>query len=635
MKWSANDIKELKTFSGVTFLQDEEHYAYLVNHINEDLSYGSMISLNDNTLLNTKTAAKKLLTFYCGKLYYIQSGQIYCYDLKGNSEKALTNFKVAISYFVVNKDTLYFTSKFNKNLTVLDEDFELHVTDVHINEELDYFSNSEGYLYHEEYNALFSMKIGDNKAKVICDYQLGYGSRNPICINENDELLIERTSDKEKSTKIWFYDAKTEQLKEFVNDTFIKGLQSEPTFSHKGNIIAFVGNNVGYHTSNLNSLYLYDIERNEYTNLSEGLDIHFQDFMVSDTARNNTNRLIQFSEDDKYIFASASVLGRLSILQFDIENKKVVKTIGSDEHISGFTLKNKSMLLINSRPTLISAIDKVDLNTDERVNVTTFSLNRYHSDYEVNYVKNDNFDVQSFLLKPYNYEEGKKYPLIVNIHGGPYTMHGFTFHHEMQIMTSEGYYVLLVNPRGSFGYGQEFLKAVIADCGAGDYIDIMKSVDTVLAKHRDIDEERLFVTGGSYGGYLTNWIISHTDRFKAAATQRCVCNCASQFGTSDIGYYFYLDEYALTELDYEKLWDFSPLKYVKNVKTPCLIVHSKKDYRCSYDQGQQWYTALKFLGVQTRFVLFDEENHELSRNGKIKNRITRLEEIMNWFKRFL
>jgi dipeptidyl aminopeptidase/acylaminoacyl peptidase len=164
----------------------------------------------------------------------------------------------------------------------------------------------------------------------------------------------------------------------------------------------------------------------------------------------------------------------------------------------------------------------------------------------------------------------------------------------------------------------------------------MKFTDAVLEKYPFIDSERIGVTGGSYGGFMTNWIIGHTRRFKAAVSQRSISSWITNFITSDIGYYFVKDQIAATPWDnMERLWDHSPLKYAYRAKTPTLFIHSNEDYRCWEVEGLQMFTALKYFGVESRLFLFKRENHELSRSGKPQHRIKRLEEITNWFNRYL
>ncbi len=241
-----------------------------------------------------------------------------------------------------------------------------------------------------------------------------------------------------------------------------------------------------------------------------------------------------------------------------------------------------------------------------------------------------------WYIKPTECEEGKKYPAILDIHGGPKTTYGAGYLHEAQCWASRGYAVIYTNPRGSDGRGNEFADPR-GKYGCEDFCDIMAVVDWAVKNLDFIDSERLGVTGGSYGGFMTNWIVSHTDRFKCAASQRGISNWISFDGVSDIGYYFGPDQHCgsgpLT--DAEAAWNASPLKYAKNVKTPTLFIHSEKDRRCPDEQVFQMFTALRANGVETRLCYFLGENHELSRSGKPRSRLARLREITDWMDKFL
>ncbi|HPE67037.1 MAG TPA: prolyl oligopeptidase family serine peptidase, partial [Synergistales bacterium] len=172
--------------------------------------------------------------------------------------------------------------------------------------------------------------------------------------------------------------------------------------------------------------------------------------------------------------------------------------------------------------------------------------------------------------------------------------------------------------------------------GTVDYDDLMAFTDWAVEHLPFVDKDRLGVTGGSYGGYMTNWIIGHTDRFKAAASQRSISNWISKMGISDIGYYFVPDQQAADIWsDHEKLWFHSPLKYADRAKTPTLFIHSEEDHRCELTQGLQMFTALKLHGVETNICVFKGENHELSRSGRPRPRLTRLRKMTEWFDRFL
>lgn len=247
----------------------------------------------------------------------------------------------------------------------------------------------------------------------------------------------------------------------------------------------------------------------------------------------------------------------------------------------------------------------------------------------------DGQTVDGFVIRPAGYQEGTKYPAILNIHGGPKTVFGSVFHHEMQVFSALGYFLVYCNPRGSDGKGDAF-SDIRGKYGTIDYDDLMAFADLAMETYPDIDEDRFGVTGGSYGGYMTNWIIGHTDRFRAAASERSIANWISKFNTTDIGYYFVDDQAEGTPWNsQEKLWEQSPLKYADRVKTPTLFIHSDEDYRCWVAEGLQMFTALKYHGIPSRLCMFHGENHELSRSGKPKHRVRRLVELTAWFEAYL
>ena len=253
----------------------------------------------------------------------------------------------------------------------------------------------------------------------------------------------------------------------------------------------------------------------------------------------------------------------------------------------------------------------------------------------VSYTSQEGIDIHGWVMPPVGYVPGKQYPTILNIHGGPKSAYTATLFHEMQYWCGQGYTVLFCNPTGSDGRGSAFAD-IRGRYGTVDYTDIMGFVDACVRQFGFIDPSRMGVTGGSYGGYMTNWIIGHTDRFKAAASQRSIANWLGFNNTSDIGYFFGKDQMMGTPWDIPKaLWNASPLKYADKAKTPTLFIHSEEDYRCNMFEGIQMFYALRLHGVETRLCLFKGENHELSRSGKPKNRIRRIDEITRWMDRYL
>jgi dipeptidyl aminopeptidase/acylaminoacyl peptidase len=251
------------------------------------------------------------------------------------------------------------------------------------------------------------------------------------------------------------------------------------------------------------------------------------------------------------------------------------------------------------------------------------------------YKSSDGWPVEGFFVKPMGWHPGIKYPMVLVIHGGPEGMFGVDWYHEFQVYAAKGYAVFFCNPRGSTGYGEKFERGEINNWGVMDYQDVMAGLDAALKQYPWIDADKLGVTGGSYGGYLTNWIVSHTNRFKAAVTLRSVSNFISDEGTRDGAYGH--EEYFNGILfdDFDQYWAASPLKYARNVKTPTLVLHSDFDFRVPIEQGEQWFRALQHYGVPSELVLFPRENHNLTRTGEPKHLVESLNWQLYWFDRYL
>jgi dipeptidyl aminopeptidase/acylaminoacyl peptidase len=241
----------------------------------------------------------------------------------------------------------------------------------------------------------------------------------------------------------------------------------------------------------------------------------------------------------------------------------------------------------------------------------------------------DGWDIQGWIVRPN--VGGERPPAILEIHGGPMAMYSWSFFFEFQLLASHGYAVVFTNPRGSTGYGRAFSAAVNNDWGGKDFQDVMAGIDAAVANGW-VDPDRLGVAGGSYGGYMTNWTVGHTDRFKAAVTMRCVSNLASIFGTGDIDWILTIDSMdAVPWKDLDRLMAHSPITYVEKITTPLLILHGERDLRCPVSEGEQLFTALKLLGREVRMVRFEGQSHDLSRNGHPRSRVIRLRHIVSWF----
>ncbi|MBF6590217.1 MAG: S9 family peptidase [Ktedonobacterales bacterium] len=247
----------------------------------------------------------------------------------------------------------------------------------------------------------------------------------------------------------------------------------------------------------------------------------------------------------------------------------------------------------------------------------------------------DGWELQGWVVRPPRVGNGEEatVPAVLEIHGGPAAMYGESFMLEFQLLAAHGFAVVYSNPRGSTGYGRIFSGAVINDWGGKDYQDVLAGLDAAIARG-GIDANRLGVAGGSYGGFMTNWIVGHSDRFKAAVTMRSVTNMATMFGTSDLGWGLVLDELNATPWeDRERLAGFSPITFVERIHTPLLILHGESDLRCPISEAEQLFAALCYLGRETQLVRFEEQNHDLSRGGHPRSRVIRLRKILDWFER--
>jgi dipeptidyl aminopeptidase/acylaminoacyl peptidase len=415
-------------------------------------------------------------------------------------------------------------------------------------------------------------------------------------------------------------------------------LISSPVVSPDGKMVAVLASPTMHHQPGDPHLHVMKLEQNAkleridqkleaYAGGAVGGDSHFGSYPMEPVWLNNTSLLCGYTFGGSGGIASVNLKGKVEILHLE-----------PDTNINSFAAANGNIAFIREAH---DELGEVYLETQDEIkqltNITDNALpESISSGLEHIKLERDGFVVEGWLLKPVGFSNRKKYPVVLSVHGGPATAYGHGYFHEFQLLANQGYAVLYGNIRGSVGYTERQTAATNGSYGAGDYDDLMALFDTAIERFSYLDAARAAVIGGSYGGFMTNWVISHTDRFKAAITDRCICNFLSFYGTSDIGYRFTQRELrGVVPDDLEHLWEVSPLKHVKNVKTPCLIIHSEADHRCPIEQGEQWFTALKRLKVPTRFVRFPDEGHELSRSGRPDRRVRRLTEMLEWFKKHL
>jgi dipeptidyl aminopeptidase/acylaminoacyl peptidase len=335
---------------------------------------------------------------------------------------------------------------------------------------------------------------------------------------------------------------------------------------------------------------------------------------------------------------SAEIGGRTAILEADVDGKaaprEVIKGRRQIRGVSFDASGNTVAFVATSmnKPTELFIANRDGSNERQ---LTTFNdeLNKdvVWSDAErFTYKSVGNLEIEGWLMKPYGYEAGKKYPMVIYIHGGPHSSYGEGWFDEFQNLAAQGMFVLFTNPRGSSGYGAPFTYSTRGRWGLEDYQDLMKAVDIVAARP-DVDSTKMGATGGSYGGFMTTWIATRTNRFKAIQTDRTITDWTYWYGSSDAQ--------GLTEFEfYGKPWDnqklydtLSPIRYVQRVKTPMLMVQSEEDFRTPMGNAEMWFMALKKQGVPVEMIRYPRSNHDLSRTGEPWLLVDRLGRIRQWF----
>jgi dipeptidyl aminopeptidase/acylaminoacyl peptidase len=257
-------------------------------------------------------------------------------------------------------------------------------------------------------------------------------------------------------------------------------------------------------------------------------------------------------------------------------------------------------------------------------------------------VSEDGTEVDAWIVRPPDFHEGKRYPTLLSIHGGPFSQYTTGFFDEFQIYAGAGYVVLYANPRGSSGFTEDWGRAIRGPSngqgpgwGTVDYQDLMAVVDTALEQYDFIDPDRLGVLGGSYGGFMTTWIVGHTNRFKAAISERAVNNLVSAYGSSDLFWAFAGQFGSALYEDFDAWIERSPARYADKIETPLLIMHSENDLRCNIEQGEHLFITLRLRKHDVEMVRFPAESHELSRSGSPVHRVERFQIILDWFDRYL
>jgi dipeptidyl aminopeptidase/acylaminoacyl peptidase len=349
-----------------------------------------------------------------------------------------------------------------------------------------------------------------------------------------------------------------------------------------------------------------------------------------------------FWRPDGSILLTASIGGSTGVFSIAPLSGKMTELAGGRRRMTSFTTDDavSKIAFVCGTVTMPTELCVMDADGRNERKLTSFNdaLNKevaWADAERFTYKSVGNREIEGWLMKPFGYQAGRKYPLVLYIHGGPHSQYNEGWFDEFQNLAGAGFMVLYTNPRGSSGYGADFNYAIRGRWGDEDYQDLMKAVDLMIARP-DVDSTRMGVTGGSYGGFMTGWITTKNRRFAAAQVDRADMNWASWYGGSDAAQ-------GLTESElYGKPWEkgniydaVSPIKFVQHVRTPTLIVHSEEDYRVTIGQGDEWFTALKKQGVPVEYIRYPRSSHELSRSGEPWLLVDRLGRLRDWFTHWL
>ncbi|PYZ94182.1 peptidase [Salipaludibacillus keqinensis] len=571
--------------------------------------------------------------------------QLYLLSLNGGEAKSVTHLENGAGQPIWSPDSsrILFTTSFEKGdlpSTSIDDKKEKQTEKSQplIVERLKYKSDAAGFL--DQKNKQLAIYHVDNETtEFITDEEFDHEPSSWSPDGEKVCYFSNKQGDDKLVSDIYLLDVHSKKDKQLTNG---KGMFSHGTFSPDGKTVACLGHMKEFAGATHSKIWTIDLSTNETSCITEGWDMNVSDSCIGDIRSGQANPGPVWTEDSTSIFALASAWGNTELYQVHL-NGEVQPMTNGQHHVFGFSIheETKTAIIGVSSPTNPGELYALSLETKKSKQLTFMNEQllkdvQLQEPEEILFKGKDGLEIQGWILKPVGFKEGESYPGILEIHGGPHAMYGNTFFHELQLFAANGYAVFYSNPRGSHGYGQSFVDACRGDYGGMDYEDILSFTDAVLDHCPWIDEKRLGVTGGSYGGFMTNWIIGHTNRFKAAATLRCISNWISFYGVSDIGYFFTEWEVGTDLLkDPDKLWNHSPLKYVNKMETPLLIMHGEKDYRCPVEQAEQLYVALHQRGQEPRFVRFPDSNHELSRSGAPHLRQARLKELTDWFEKHL
>jgi len=416
--------------------------------------------------------------------------------------------------------------------------------------------------------------------------------------------------------------------KEMIQLTHTIGPEYAPVYSPDGSMIAYPGRLRDHRSkesdAELHKIYVMPAEGGTPVNLSAPLD--------------RWSRSPIWSADNKKVYFTAQNSGKVGLYVAPVEGGKVTPIIDDYGQVGNYALgKDGEIFYVYTDATHPAEIYKTNIHGTRKEKLTSFNKEFTETieiiePEEFKCTSFDGWEIEGWVMKPYNFKEGKKYPVVLAVHGGPHGQYGYRISAFFQYLAANGYAIMFTNPRGSSGYGQKFSDGCVGDLGGADYKDVMACVDYVIDKYKFVDGERMGVTGGSYGGYMTNWIITQNNRFKAAIPVASISNLISMWGTDANTLWFESDGGFMPFENYDKIWAMSPLKYITNCKTPTLFIHGAWDFCVNLGQAEEMFTALKKLGVDAVLAIYPNEGHGVRQPDHVIDYHRR---ALAWFDKYL
>ncbi|MEN3008833.1 S9 family peptidase [Pseudothermotoga sp.] len=662
-KISVEDLLKFKFVSNLVVSPDAKKVVFVVHEMNErDNTYNSNLWIYDierERLFQLTSSNSDSLPIWLNESLILfasmrdekdkkrkESGEpltvFYIIDVNGGEAKRAFEVPFHVKQLKkMNENFLLFTALYDhrlgdfskmsneekeKILKFLKEEKDYEVLD-----EIPFWSNGSGFTNKKRIR-LYTYDLRSNQIRAVSDEL----SNVEYFSDSEDGKTILYTANRfenvmMRSNDLYLYDLEKDRSTRLTHTEGFRYFFAEPFNGH----LVFAGSDMKNYGINENpKFYLLDPSSGTVKLITPDFDASLYNSVNSD-CRYGSLRTIKV--DQGFLYFVSTQWHSCQLYRLDLSGKieKLTETEGS---VDGFDVVRGRIFFVGMKNLKLQEVYELSDGEERQISFFNEWVQKERSiskPERFTFTSEDGTLLEGWVMKPIDFQPEKKYPAILQIHGGPKTVYGEVFFHEMQLLANEGYFVLYCNPRGSDGRGNAFAD-IRGKYGTIDYEDIMSFLSESLKRYPFIDEGRIGVIGGSYGGFMTNWIVGHTDRFRAAVSDRSIANWISKFGTTDIGYFFVEDQHIATPWsNFEKLWFHSPMKYADKAKTPTLFIHSEEDYRCWLVEGLQMFTSLKFHGVDAKLIMFRGENHELSRSGKPLHRIRRLKEIVGWFNKHL